>query len=183
MDLQNGLSSRGPQRQALAAEDIALVAIQMNCFVVPPGGTSVTQYRTVRPAIIGGVIPARRPWFLIVILLLSGVAGLWAAFQLTLNKFEVLANPDAQLGCNYSLLVQCGKNLQSPQGAVFFGVPNPVWGDIGWGVVLAIAMSLVAGAAFQRWFWICANIGVAGALVLCIWLMSQSIFVLGTLCP
>ena len=114
---------------------------------------------------------------------MSGVAGLWAAFALTLDKFAVLTNPDTQLGCNFSLLVQCGKNLQSWQGSVFFGVPNPVWGDIGWGVVLAIAMSLVAGAQFQRWFWICANVGIAGALGLCIWLMSQSIFVLGTLCP
>ena len=126
---------------------------------------------------------ARRPWFLIVILLLTGVAGLWAAFSLTLDKFAVLADPDAALGCNISIIVQCGANLQSWQGAVFFGVPNPLWGLMGWVAPVAVAVALIAGARFQRWFWLLFNIGMAGALAFCIWLMGQSIFVIGTLCP
>jgi len=130
---------------------------------------------------------ARRPWFLIVILLASGIAGLWAAFALTLDKFAVLqAEIDgvtADLDCNISVIVQCGANLQSWQGAVFFGIPNPVWGLMGWVAPLAVAVALLAGARFQRWFWLVFNLGLAGALAFCIWLMSQSIFVIGTLCP
>jgi len=127
--------------------------------------------------------PARRPWFLVVVLLITAVAGLWAAFELTLDKFAVLADPDAALSCNISVIVQCGANLQSAQGAVFFGVPNPVWGLMGWVAPIAVAVALIAGAAFQRWFWLLFDLGLAGALAFCIWLMSQSIFVLGTLCP
>jgi hypothetical protein len=42
---------------------------------------------------------------------------------------------------------------------------------------------LLAGARFARWFWIAFNVGITGALAFVIWLISQSIFVLGTLCP
>lgn len=132
----------------------------------------------------GGVsTPARRPWFLIAVLLLAGVAGLWAAFELTMDKFWVLMDPDAALSCNISIVVQCGANLQSAQGAVFFGVPNPIWGLMGWVAPVAVGVALLAGARFQAWFWWLFNLGLAGALAFCIWLMGQSIFVIGTLCP
>ncbi len=124
----------------------------------------------------------RRPWFLIVVLLLTGAAGIWAAFSLTLDKFAVLMNPNADLDCNFSLVVQCAANLQSHQGAVFFSVPNPIWGLLGWVAPVAVGVALMAGAKFQTWFWLVFNAGIAGALAFCIWLMTQSIFVLGTLC-
>lgn len=126
---------------------------------------------------------ARRPWLLVVVLLLTGIAGLWAAFALTLDKFAILVDPNAVLDCNFSLIVQCGANLQSAQGAVFFGVPNPVWGLMGWVAPVAVAIALLAGARFRAWFWIVFNLGIAGALAFCVWLMAQSIFVIGTLCP
>ena len=126
---------------------------------------------------------ARRPWLLIVSLLLSGVAGIWAAFALTLDKFAVLADPNADLDCNFSIIVQCGANLQSWQGAVFFGVPNPIWGLLGWVAPIVVAAALVAGARLRTWFWLVFNLGIAGALAFCIWLMGQSIYVIGTLCP
>ena len=48
---------------------------------------------------------------------------------------------------------------------------------------IAVGVAVLAGARFRRWFWLVFNLGVAKALAFCIWLMSQSIFVLGTLCP
>ena len=36
-------------------------------------------------------------------LLSLGVVGFVAAFALTLDKFALLENPDAQLGCNFSV--------------------------------------------------------------------------------
>jgi uncharacterized membrane protein len=120
---------------------------------------------------------------LIVVLVLTSIIGLWAAFELTMEKFVQLANPDAVLGCNFSVLVQCGANLQSWQGAVFGGIPNPVWGLIAWAMPIVVAVALIAGATFQRWFWWLLNLGYVGALAFVIWLMSESIFNLNTLCP
>ncbi len=127
-------------------------------------------------------VPQRRPLALPIVLIITGLIGWYSAFQLTLDKFAVLVNPEADLDCNLSVLVQCGANLASWQGAVF-GFPNPVLGLSGFVAPIAVGVALLAGATFARWFWIAFNVGVAGALGFCIWLMSQSIFSLGTLCP
>jgi uncharacterized membrane protein len=124
----------------------------------------------------------RRPWAYAIFLVVAGAAGWWAAFQLTLDKFAVLENPDTTLGCNFSLLVQCGKNLNSPEGSAF-GFPNPVIGLGGFAAVIAVGVSLLAGARFDRWFWGLFNLGIAGALAFVIFLIVKSIYHLGTLCP
>jgi hypothetical protein len=49
--------------------------------------------------------------------------------------------------------------------------------------VIAVGVSLLAGARFAHWYWIVFNLGIAGALAFVIWLMGHSIFHLGTLCP
>lgn len=123
-----------------------------------------------------------RPKGLAIFLILAGSIGWFAAFALTLDKFQLLEDPDAQLGCNFSLLVQCGRNLESWQGSVL-GFPNPILGLGGWIAPIAVGVAILAGARFARWFWVAFNIGLLGAMVFVIWLISQSIFVLGTLCP
>jgi uncharacterized membrane protein len=128
------------------------------------------------------VIAPRRPWIFGIFLIVAGAAGWWAAFQLTLDKFIVLAHPGTVLNCNLSVLVQCGKNLASWQGSAF-GFPNPILGLGGFAAVIAVGVGLLAGATFARWYWIAFNLGIAGALAFVIWLIGQSIFALNTLCP
>jgi uncharacterized membrane protein len=123
-----------------------------------------------------------RPRGLAIFLIVAGVIGWIAAFALTLDKFRLLQDPNAQLGCNLSILVQCGVNLNSWQGAIL-GFPNPIIGLAAWIAPIAVGVAVLAGAQFARWFWIAFNIGFLGALGFVIWLISQSIFVLGTLCP
>lgn len=124
----------------------------------------------------------RRPLALAIFLIVAGALGWWAAFSLTVDKFLLLENPQADLDCNFSLIVQCGANLNSPQGAVF-GFPNPLLGLGGFVAPIAVGAALLAGARFDRWFWGLFNLGLAGALAFVIWLISQSVYVLGTLCP
>ncbi len=124
----------------------------------------------------------RRPILFAAVLVLTGALGLWASFSLTIDKLLVLQDPSADLDCNFSILVQCGANLESWQGSLF-GFPNPLIGLMGFVAPVAVGVALLAGARFDGWFWFAFNVGVAGALAFCIWLMSQSIFVLGTLCP
>lgn len=125
---------------------------------------------------------SRRPWILAVFLIVAGALGWWAAFSLTIDKFLLLENPDAALSCNVNVLVQCGKNLGSWQGEVF-GFPNPLIGLGGFAAPIAVGVALLAGARFARWFWVLFNVGIVGALAFVIWLITQSIFVIGTLCP
>jgi uncharacterized membrane protein len=123
-----------------------------------------------------------RPTALAVWLIIAGLIGWWAAFSLTMERIHLLADPNAILGCNFSPLVQCGKNLTSWQGSLF-GFPNPILGLTGWMAPIVVGVAILAGARFARWFWWLFEAGVALAFVFVIWLISQSIFVLGTLCP
>lgn len=125
--------------------------------------------------------PRRFPIFAI-FLIVAGALGWWAAFSLTLDKFLVLTDPNAVLDCNVSPLIQCGANLSSPQGAIF-GFPNPLLGLGGFVAPIAVGVSLLAGARFARWYWALFNLGVLGAFAFVIWLISQSVYVLGVLCP
>ena len=126
--------------------------------------------------------PARRPLPLAIVLIVTGAIGWYSAFALTLDKLAVLENPQADLDCNFSVLVQCGVNLGSWQGSLL-GFPNPLLGLGGFVAPIAVGVALLAGASFARWFWIAFNVGVLGAFALCLWLAYQSIFNLGTLCP
>lgn len=136
-------------------------------------------------AIIAGMAaPTRnsRPTVFALWLIFAGVVGWFAAFELTTERFKILANPGTAASCDISLLVQCGKNLESAQGSVF-GFPNPILGLTGWVAPIVVGAALLAGARFARWFWLLFGVGVTAAFAFVLWLISQSIFVLATLCP
>ncbi len=124
----------------------------------------------------------RRPTALAVFLIVAGVIGVWAAYMLTVDKFHLLENPNAQLSCNFSILVGCSKNLNSWQGSLL-GFPNPILGLGGWTATIAVGVGLFAAGRFARWYWIAFNVGVVLALVLVIFLITQSLTVLNVLCP
>ncbi|RQP11138.1 MAG: vitamin K epoxide reductase family protein [Microbacteriaceae bacterium] len=129
--------------------------------------------------------PAKgRPWIFGIWLVIGGLIGELAAFMLTIEKIEVLRDPDAILSCNVSVFVQCGKNLESWQGSLF-GFPNPLIGLIAWMAPIIMGVAVLAGVRFPRWWWIAFNAGVALAVVFVVWLASQSIFApnLRTICP
>lgn len=123
-----------------------------------------------------------RPIGSAIFLIIAGALGLLAAFELSLEKVLTLMDPTHVPNCNVGVLVGCSTNLESWQGSVF-GFPNPFIGLMAWPVVITIAVAILAGATFSRWFWIGLNIGVAGALVFVGWLIYQSIYVLDVLCP
>lgn len=123
-----------------------------------------------------------RPLELGIFLAVASVTGFFAAFRLTVDKVGTFTQPDVAPSCNVSVLVQCGKNLSSWQGSLF-GFPNPILGVGGWMVLFVIATLIISGVTFARWFWIAVNVGITLALAFVIFLITESIFGLGTLCP
>ncbi|WP_245836286.1 vitamin K epoxide reductase family protein [Paramicrobacterium agarici] len=123
-----------------------------------------------------------RPVPLAIFLIIAGVVGWIAAFALTLDKFIQLENPDAKLGCDFNILVGCSTNLASEQGAVF-GFPNPIIGLTCWVVPVVIGVALLAGARFPRWFWLALWAGFLFGACLVAWFITQSIYVISSLCP
>lgn len=135
--------------------------------------------------IIGTMAPPlthTRPRILALWLIVAGIVGWVAAFALTIEKFHAYQNPGEAAGCDFSIVVQCTENLNSPQGSVF-GFPNPIIGLTAWMAPIVVGFAILAGARFARWFWLLFWAGFAFAFGFVLWLISQSIFVLGTLCP
>jgi uncharacterized membrane protein len=123
----------------------------------------------------------KRPVALALVLIVTGIVGWYSAFELTVTKINALVNPTAGISCDFSIVVQCGKNLDSWQGSLF-GFPNPLIGLGAFVAPIVVGAALLAGARFSRWFWVLFNLGVVAAMVFVVWLISQSIFELGTLC-
>lgn len=126
-----------------------------------------------------------RPSFALAILLIvGGIVGLTAAFELTLDKFAVLQDKNFVPSCNVSLLIGCSKNLNSPIGSAF-GFPNPLLGLVMFPAPLILGVATLAGVRFPRWFWAAFNVGMAFAIGFVIYLISNSIFnfELRVLCP
>ncbi|MGV8969098.1 MAG: vitamin K epoxide reductase family protein [Microbacteriaceae bacterium] len=124
----------------------------------------------------------KRPVALAIFLIAVGIVGWYAAFALTIEKFDLLIDPEASASCDFSILVQCKANLTSWQGSLF-GFPNPILGLGAWVAPIVVGAALLAGARLDRWFWIAFNVGIVGALGFVVWLIKTSIFELGTLCP
>jgi uncharacterized membrane protein len=123
----------------------------------------------------------RRPVGLGIFLIVAGVIGLLAAWELSIDKIVAFVSPATALNCDVNPTVQCTANLLSWQGSIF-GFPNPLIGVGCWVAPIAVGIALLSGVRFRRWYWIAFNAGVLGAAVLVFWLIGQSILIIGTLC-
>lgn len=122
--------------------------------------------------------PAWLAWLFII----AGAAGLLGAFELSVERVNLLLDPDSSLACDVSPFITCSGAMESAQGSAF-GFPNPFIGLMGFVAPIAVGVSLLAGAKFRRWFWAAFTIGVLGALGFVLWLGWNSIFILGIICP
>jgi uncharacterized membrane protein len=119
---------------------------------------------------------------LAVFLIVTGALGWWAAFSLTLDKIAVLKDPTPCWTATSA--PWCSAARTSHRGRARCSDSRiRSSGSAGSSPPIAVGVALLAGARFAGWFWIAFNVGIAGAIAFVIWLISQSIFVLGTLCP
>lgn len=149
---------------------------------MPPSAPDTVAERT-RPATSAAVDPAppfarSLPWLLLV----GGAIGLLAAFVLAVEKFAVLADPSYTPSCSINPVLSCGSVMTTPQ-AELFGFPNPLLGIAGFSVVTATGAALLAGARLHRWYWLGLQAGATLGAVFVHWLIFQSLYRIGALCP
>ncbi|OZD70498.1 Vitamin K epoxide reductase [Rhodococcus sp. 06-1059B-a] len=118
------------------------------------------------------------PWLLLV----GGLIGLAAAFVLTVEKFALALDPAYAPTCSINPVLNCGSVMDTPQASAF-GFPNSLLGIAGFAVVAAMGAALLSGAVFAQWFWGALQIGVTAAAVFVHWLIAQSLYEIGALCP
>ncbi|WP_326691956.1 MULTISPECIES: vitamin K epoxide reductase family protein [unclassified Streptomyces] len=127
----------------------------------------------------GGAVGTSRAfsWMLII----TGAAGLLAAWVITLDKFKLLEDKNFKPGCSINPVVSCGNIMESDQASAF-GVPNPMIGLVAYGIVIAVGVTLLTRAKFPRWYWLTFNAGCLFGVGFCTWLQYQSLYNIGSLC-
>lgn len=112
----------------------------------------------------------------------GGLFGLVAAVVLLVERIALLKDPDYIPTCSINPILSCGSVMTTPQ-AEAFGIPNPIIGVAGFAAILMVGAAILAGAVFRSWFWVGVQIGVTFAVVFVHWLIYQSLYVIGALCP
>lgn len=115
-------------------------------------------------------------------ILVAGIVGLTAALTLTIEKIEILINPNYVPSCSINPVLSCGSVMQTPQASEF-GFPNPLIGIVAFSVVVVTGVLAVAKVRLPRWYWICLAAGTALGVVFIHWLIFQSLYRIGALCP
>ncbi|MFF4157903.1 vitamin K epoxide reductase family protein [Streptomyces sp. NPDC001678] len=114
-------------------------------------------------------------------LVITGAMGLLASWVITLDKIELLKDPNFKPGCSLNPIVSCG-NIMSSKQAEAFGFPNPMLGLVCYGAIIAIGLALLSGARFPRWYWLGMEAGCLFGVGFVTWLQYQSLYVIGSLC-
>ncbi|GAA3856490.1 vitamin K epoxide reductase family protein [Amycolatopsis tucumanensis] len=118
------------------------------------------------------------PWLLTV----AGLVGLAASVTLTIEKIASLRDPDYVPSCSIDPVLSCGSIMRAAQAEVF-GFPNPLLGIAGFAVVVTTGVVLLARASLPQWYWLGLQAGTTLGVVFVHWLIYQSLYEIGALCP
>ena len=116
------------------------------------------------------------------ILVVGGLIGIAASIELIIQKIAVLSNPNFVPNCDINPILSCGSVINTAQASLF-GFPNPVLGVIGFTTVIMFGSLLFAGVELPKSMWLGLNFGALAGMFLVIWLVGQSLYVIGALCP
>jgi uncharacterized membrane protein len=123
------------------------------------------------------VSPASAWWVLI-----AGVIGLIASAVLTVEKIELLLNPSYVPSCNLNPVVSCGSVMTTPQASAL-GFPNSLIGIAAFSVVTVTGLLAVTKVRLPQWYWIGMTLGTLAGAGFVHWLIFQSLYRIGALCP
>jgi len=112
----------------------------------------------------------------------AGLIGLAASVTLTIEKIALLRDPDYVPSCSIDPVLSCGSIMRTAQAEVF-GFPNPLLGIAGFAVVVTTGVVLLARASLPRWYWLGLQAGTTLGVVFVHWLIYQSLYEIGALCP
>ena len=144
--------------------------------VAAPGAVQPTEPAAEEPT----GAPVARPSAVWV--LLAGLAGLAASLTLTVEKIEILINPDYVPSCSINPVLSCGSVMITPQ-AEAFGFPNPLIGIVSFAVVVVTGVLALARVDLPRWYWAGLATGTLLGTVFVHWLIFESLYRIGALCP
>ncbi|OBG94054.1 hypothetical protein A5697_02830 [Mycobacterium sp. E3251] len=123
-------------------------------------------------------VPVPSAWWV----LIAGVIGLVASATLTVEKIDLLLNPAYVPSCNFNPILSCGSVMVTPQASVL-GFPNPLLGLGAFTVVVVTGLLAVTKVPLPQWYWIGLTIGLVIGAGFVHWLIYESLYSIGALCP
>ncbi|MDH6242989.1 vitamin K epoxide reductase family protein [Mycobacterium sp. OTB74] len=114
--------------------------------------------------------------------LIAGVIGEIASFVLSVEKIRQLENPAYVPSCSIDPVLSCGSVMLTKQASLF-GFPNPLLGIAAFSVVIVTGVLAVVGIRLPRWYWAGFAVGTVLGAVFVHWLIFQSLYRIGALCP
>lgn len=115
-------------------------------------------------------------------MLLFGIFAFVAAFVLSVEKLEIIKDPDAVLSCSVNLVLNCASVMKTPQASLF-GFPNSYIGVAGFAIVITVAMGGLLRVKYSRAYLVTAQVFYGLGLLFAYWLFFNSVYVIGILCP
>lgn len=123
-------------------------------------------------------VPAPSAWWL----LIAGVIGLVASMTLTVEKIDILRDPSYVPSCNINPILSCGSVMITPQASLL-GFPNPLLGLVAFTVVVVTGLLALTKVPLPQWYWVGLTVGVLAGAIFVHWLIFQSLYRIGALCP
>lgn len=116
------------------------------------------------------------------LLVIGSAIGFIASFVLTLERIELLKDPNYVPTCSFNPVLSCGSVMETWQAQVF-GFPNPLIGVASFAVLTTFGLVLLTRAVAPRWFWLGAEAGTLFGIAFVMWLTYQSLYNIEALCP
>jgi uncharacterized membrane protein len=126
------------------------------------------------------MIKFNRVIFILIVLL--SLLGLYVSIILTVDKIELAANPDLLLSCSINEVLDCATVMKTDQASLL-GFPNSLLGIAGYGLILGFAGTSLFYKKQNKNLIKLALLGTFGAFLFSYWMLYQSSFVIGVLCP
>ncbi|QHU90104.1 vitamin K epoxide reductase [Candidatus Saccharibacteria bacterium oral taxon 488] len=125
---------------------------------------------------------SKRRQFAALALLLGSSLGLLASFVLSIEALTLAKNSHAALNCDLNSVISCSA-VANHWSATLLGFPNSFIGMMTLPVMVTIAVALLAGTKFPKWFMWGAQLGAVAGLLFAGWMFYMSYVEIGALCP
>lgn len=121
--------------------------------------------------------------FVSILGLIFSILGIAVSLILSLEYLTLLSNQTKALSCDINAQISCSSVMLSNQAKVFFNIPNTYFGFIFYSVMLTFFLinifEQINNKILNLAFFLISLIGITFSA----WLMHQSIFAIGSLCP
>jgi uncharacterized membrane protein len=116
------------------------------------------------------------------VLIICGIIGLIASFVLTYDKIQVLKDPGYNPPCNINPVLSCGSVMKTEQASLL-GVPNTIFGLMGFTALITFGFLLLSGAKFSKWIWQSAQFISMLGVIFMHYLFFQGVYRINAICP